>query len=62
VRVTKTEFTELTTRQSAALLQAVLALKAIGEPEPLDPPDARVCAVIAKGALVRIADALGKDI
>lgn len=44
----------------AALTEASLSLSAIGKPEPHDPPDAVVCAVIASGALVRIQERLAK--
>lgn len=38
----------------AALFEATLSLSAIGKPEPNMPPDAKVCACIASGALVRV--------
>lgn len=41
-----------------ALTEACLSLQAIGHPEPHDPPDARVCGVMARGALVRVTEAL----
>ena len=41
-----------------ALAEADISLNAIGNPGNLPPADARVCAVIAQGCLVRIAAAL----
>lgn len=41
-----------------ALLEATISLKAIGEPRPNDAPDAHICGVIARSALVRIDNAL----
>jgi hypothetical protein len=41
-------------RLVAALTEAELSLKAIGYPQPNDPPDAHICGVIARSALVRI--------
>lgn len=41
-----------------ALTQAVLSLKVLAEPEILPPPDATVCKLIAKGALMRVSLAL----
>lgn len=41
-----------------ALAQASLSLQAIGHPEPHDPPDAHICGVMARGALVRVTEAL----
>jgi len=43
-----------------ALFEATLSLKAIGHPQPNNPPDAHICAVIARSALVRIENALKK--
>lgn len=48
-------------RLRGALMEADISLKAIGHPEPNDPPDAHVCGVIARGALVRIANRLTKS-
>ena len=42
-------------RLKGALRQAEVTLRAIGEPEPLTAPDARMCAYMAKGALRRMA-------
>ncbi len=47
-------------RLRKAIAEATISLKAIGEPLPHDPPDARVCGVIARSALARIAKALGQ--
>lgn len=44
-----------------ALTQATLSLLAIGHPEPNDPPDARVCGIMARGAIVRMGEALTKE-
>jgi hypothetical protein len=38
-----------------ALTEAEISLKAIGHPQPNDdPPDAHICGVIARSALIRI--------
>mgnify|MGYP006359458897 CR=1 FL=1 len=50
-RVTKAQLRQ-------AILQAELALKCIGHPEPLSPPDATLCRIMAQGALVRMENAL----
>jgi hypothetical protein len=48
-------------RLEGALAEAKISLNAIGHPEPHDPPDAHICAVIARGALVRIQNRLEKN-
>lgn len=57
--MTRKQKDELIARQRKALAEATISLKAIGEPGELPPPDAHICAVIARSALVRIKEALG---
>jgi hypothetical protein len=46
----------------SSLVQAVLSLKAIGEPGPnVGPADAEVCGFMARGALVRIKECLPEE-
>jgi hypothetical protein len=56
MRTTKKELAEANLQTSRALLEAVMALKAIGLPEPLPAPDAETCAVIAQQALNEITE------
>lgn len=47
-------------RAIRVISEAEIALKAIGEPQPNDPPDAHICGVIARSCLFRMNEVISQ--